>query len=371
MTPSTASPQRENPYISEGSTSDWPEALPKPRLLFPRKHRLPPNEHLELVCNLERTGIVGDVIFDLLHPKLDPIKWTVESLLRRREDQRRHRNRPYLWFPWYGLYNQSIAITSANLATKGKHFSQSKREKLEIEYTPEQILYPGDTISITHVNLDGLAGRKMHDVIQGGDVALAFLEIRRRDGTVIPVETPIRSFPRNISHNYSDVDVVTSKIRMIIDKSSNKEDFHRISTDADRVASSISQSIYMLKYDNKLSELESIVGMSILLGQLLAKAEAATTLEPLAEAQQQLQERSRAAGIKSGETRRQAPWRQMAQELAIQRRQQHPDWSQDKVAGEIIALWKDEHPPTHKTLEEFISVLERDGVIPRRVTQRK
>jgi hypothetical protein len=111
--------------------------------------------------------------------------------------------------------------------------------------------------------------------------------------------------------------------------------------------------------------------MSILIGQLLAKAEAATTLEPLAEAQQELREKARAAGVKSGRIRRNAPWRQIAQGLAIQKREKHPDWSQDKVAGEILALWKDEQPPTHKTLKEFVSELERDGVILRRATQRK
>ena len=76
-TPSTGRAGPENPYISEGSSSDWPPDLPKPRRLFTRACRLPPNEHLELVCSVERTGIVGDVIFDLRHPRLDPLSLTI------------------------------------------------------------------------------------------------------------------------------------------------------------------------------------------------------------------------------------------------------------------------------------------------------
>jgi hypothetical protein len=371
MTPSVASAQLENPYISKGSSSDWPADLPKPRRLFPREHRLPPNEHLELVCSLERTGIVGDVIFDLRHPKLDSISWTVESLLRSREDQRRHPNRPYLWFPWYGAYTQDSSHNSAQLAAKGQKLSRSKLDRLEMEYTPEQIVYPGDKIYIAQEKSIYPADRKMRDVVQEDSVALVFLEISRADGTVVRVETPLRLFSREISSYYNNVNIITSKIRLIVERANNKRDVERIATEADGVASTINQLIHALKYDNKTSEVENIVSMSILLGQLLAKAEAATTLEPLAEAQQEFREKSRAAGIKSGKTRRQAPWRQIAQDLAIQTREKHPDLSQDKVAGEIFALWKDDQPPTHKTLKEFVSELERDGVILRRATQRK
>jgi hypothetical protein len=71
-----------NPYISEGSESEWPAGLPMPKVLFRRPQPLSPNEHLELVCRVERTGVVGDVIFDLRHPKLDPMGWIAESLLK-------------------------------------------------------------------------------------------------------------------------------------------------------------------------------------------------------------------------------------------------------------------------------------------------
>ena len=240
-----------------------------------------------------------------------------------------------------------------------------------MEYTPEQIVYPGDKIYIVQEKSIYPADRKMRDVVQEDSVALVFLEISRADGTVVRVETPLRLFSRTISSYYNNVNIITSKIRLIVERANNKRDVERIATEADGVASTINKLVHALKYDNKTSEVENIVSMSILLGQLLAKAEAATTLEPLAEAQQEFREKSRAAGIKSGKTRRQAPWRQIAQDLAIQTREKHPEWSQDKVAGEIFALWKDDQPPTHKTLKEFVSELERDGVILRRATQRK
>jgi hypothetical protein len=188
MASSTRAHSLENPYISEGSSSDWPADLPKPRRLFPRGHRLPPNEHLELLCSLERTGVVGDVIFDLRHPSLDSLSWTVESLLRPRKDQRRYPNRPYLWFPWYGSYTQELSRNRAQIAAKERNSSRIKRSNIEIEYTTEHIIYPGDKIYISQIeDLTLFVGIKMRDVVIEDSVKLAYLNINRTDGAIIHV----------------------------------------------------------------------------------------------------------------------------------------------------------------------------------------
>ncbi len=171
-----------NPYISEGSNSDWPADLPMPRVLFPRTRQLPPNEHLELVCSVERTGVVGDVIFDLRHPELDPTRWSAESLLRSEEDRRRYQGRLFLWFPWYGEYRLELTKSMVHHATKSQSLSGAKKNALEKESSPEQILYHGDRISLQQVGPRALTGLKMRDMVQGESTRLALLEITRPDG---------------------------------------------------------------------------------------------------------------------------------------------------------------------------------------------
>ena len=171
----------ENPYISEGSNGDWPADLPMPRVLFRRKHRLPPNEHLELVCSVERTGVVGDVIFDLRHPKLDPVHWSAESLVRSEEVRRRYPGRPFLWFPWYGEYKAELSKSMAERAAREQRLSSAKKRALEQEFVPEQIIYPGDRISLRQIDSNDFSGFKMRDVIKE-EAIMTLLQIIRHDG---------------------------------------------------------------------------------------------------------------------------------------------------------------------------------------------
>src|SRR5208283_1599152 len=128
-------------------------------------------------------------------------------------------------------------------------------------------------------------------------------------------------------------------------------------------------SINLLEYKEKLSELEDVVSMSILLGQFLAKAEAATTVEPLAEFAKQSQQKASESGLKSAEVRRNREWRSIANDLVTSIRLKQPHLSQDDVATEIAALWTKDVPkaPGHKTLKKFVSELERAGLIHRAV----
>lgn len=80
-------------------------------------------------------------------------------------------------------------------------------------------------------------------------------------------------------------------------------------------------------------------------------------------------EQKREAGKKSGASRlAKRAWVKHARELAIQIRSENPKSSQDEVATEIIARWKDgkNRHPGHPTLKKFLSELEAAGVIPRR-----
>ena len=58
-----------------------------------------------------------------------------------------------------------------------------------------------------------------------------------------------------------------------------------------------------------------------------------------------------------------------AEELAKEIRNEHRDWSQDRVASEIEGRWKLKKPneaPTHETLIKRIRKMEKVGVLPRR-----
>jgi len=129
----------ENPYISQGSSLDWPTDLPRPRVLFPRTHRLPPSEHLDLVCHVERTGIVGDVIFDLRHPTLDPVDWRAESLLRIDEDRRRRPFRPFLWFPWYGEHLSNLSTAESRNIEASQTFRQRGKALSRRNFAPNTL----------------------------------------------------------------------------------------------------------------------------------------------------------------------------------------------------------------------------------------
>jgi hypothetical protein len=351
--PQSPDPMQHNPYISEGSSGEWPVDLPMPRILFSRTQRLPPSKHLDLVCRVERIGLVGDVIFDLRHQKLDPITWIGESLFRSGNERRRYPNRPYLWFPWYGVYTSDLSKNETCRATRGQGLSRTKREIIEQEFSPEQIVLPGDRISVDRVDIVDDPSLKMRDVVQETPVRLAFLKINRQDGSIAGVDTPLRFFRQQIKHDSINIMEVVSNIRKIIHKPKNQIEYQKLLENAESIAASIHYSLYKLNIGDKLPEVEDIVSSSIMLGQYWAKSEAATTVEPLAIIAEQSKIKSSIGGVKGGNTRRNRPWRSIAQILIIKERRKNPIFSQDALATHVLALWADENisPPTHKVIK--------------------
>ena len=59
----------------------------------------------------------------------------------------------------------------------------------------------------------------------------------------------------------------------------------------------------------------------------------------------------------------------MIEAEAAKVRSAHPDWSQDKVATEIAALWKGEKVPGHTKIKGILSELEKSGKLARRATK--
>jgi hypothetical protein len=114
------------------------------------------------------------------------------------------------------------------------------------------------------------------------------------------------------------------------------------------------------------------VNDGVIMGYLWAKAEAELGLKPLAESTLRMKAGGSLGGNKSGEARRSKrakTWEPHARELANAIREEQPSFSQDRVASEIMARWKeaDFEPPGHKTLKSLISQMERAGQLPTRV----
>jgi len=256
----------------------------------------------------------------------------------------------------------------ARRATKCQRLSRFKKNALEKEFEPEQIVYPGDRISLGQIDPGDSPRFKMRDVVQRELVRLVLIEITRTDGTISSVETPLRFFSRRASNHMNSIKDTISQIRTTVRNARNTGDVRRIAAEAETIGATIHSRIDQHKQESEASEIEGIVSLSILLGQLWAKAETATTVEPLAERAQQSQLKSREGGIKSGKTRRNAPWKQITEEMAIDIRQNKPSSSQDVVADEILVRWKknDLDPPGHARLKKLVADMEKSGDLPRR-----
>jgi hypothetical protein len=199
----------------------------------------------------------------------------------------------------------------------------------------------------------------MRDVVQETPVRLGFLKINRQDGSIAGVDTPLRFFRQQIKHDSTNIMDVVSNIRKIIYKPKNQIEFQKLLENAESIAASIHYSLYKLNIGDKLPEVEDIVSSSIMLGQYWAKSEAATTAEPLAIIAEQSKIKSSEGGVKGSNTRRNRPWRSIAQILIIKERRKNPIFSRDALATHVLALWADENisPPTHKVLKKLISRL--------------
>ena len=353
--------------------------LPRPRLPFPRDRDPPRDRHLELICRVERVGVVEGVGFDLRHPKLDPVDWVAESLGRAERDRRRYPGRPFLWFPWYGPYSAEIQKREAGRSPGWRRFSEAKKRAIELEFTPEKEVRAGEIVSLSQSELMNPADYKMRDVLQDDSVRLATLQIKRADGTVEIVETPLRVFRRFASlRSTDDPSSIVDRIAEIINNADNGGDIVRIAAEAQDITSiidSICRDVGEIlrtagergQYlaDRDLGEL---VNISIRLGRLLARADAATTIEPLAERHARSKQGAIKGGLKSGQTRRQRLWRAIAKDMILEIRQKHPEYSQSDIASDVSAGWKEVEPraPRHKRLQTFVSDLERAGEIPRK-----
>ena len=107
------------------------------------------------------------------------------------------------------------------------------------------------------------------------------------------------------------------------------------------------------------------------MGYLWGKAETELNMKPLAISALEMKRKSKLGGKRSGEARRKKAsegWEPHARAIAKQTREIRPSASQDVVADEILAGWKenDHDPPGHAKLKQLVADMEKSGDIPRR-----
>jgi hypothetical protein len=347
--------------------------LARPRLLFPRDRDPPRDRHLELICDVERVGVVEGVGFDLRHPKLDQIEWGAESLGRAERDRRRYPGRPFLWFPWYGPYSAEFQKREASGSPGWRRFSDAKKGVIELEFTPEKEVRVGEMVSLSQSELIDPADYKMIDVLQDDSVRLATLQIKKADGTVEIVGTPLRFFPRSSSWlSNDDPMAIVNRIDTIV-KAKKGDNINRLATEAREILSMINYGVRLIfdsasrrsvrESGQHLADLElaRLVNMSIHLGRLLERADAATAIENYARSKQG----AKRGGVNSGDTRRMRPWRAIAKDMILKIRQEHPQYSASDIASDVSAGWKVRKPraPSHETLQKYVYELKRAGEI--------
>jgi len=113
------------------------------------------------------------------------------------------------------------------------------------------------------------------------------------------------------------------------------------------------------------------VNNAALMGYFWAKAEAEFNIKPSARANLEARNSSRQGGKKSGDRRRENArdgWMQVAARMAKDLRNENPHISQEDLAFEIKAVWKDPRTkaPGASRLKQYIGDLEKSNLLDKR-----
>jgi hypothetical protein len=161
----------------------------------------------------DRYGTIDGVVFDLRHKDLDPENWLPPAF---NDFPHRPSNAPFIWFPWYGEFDETalwseaekavtrtVALTpiekfrmSRNrgpTADQRQSFTQTDEEKIRAyvaEHTPECVVSRGDTIEIDHVEIKVV--RNAIDHPHDRETREAYLRVRRANSAAVDeIRTPI------------------------------------------------------------------------------------------------------------------------------------------------------------------------------------
>jgi hypothetical protein len=352
-----------------------------------------------------RLGTVEGIEFDLRHNLLDPAEWQVWDVIGTESfggegsyAYGRRSGLPFIWFPWYGNFSNDglskevdTCIKESNeyrktVKDKNQPKVKSRSDYLK-EFTPDAIVQTGDKIVIDFVSRHPAGDEFAH--LHDAEFRFAYCKIIRANWKPVKIKKPIlfvgvtsvivkradyNSFER-ISNRICDY----FSVNRLADIHCDKGDFACtaayyahwvISESRDALKLMHSDHGYSPDY-HKANHHWRSVNQAVLMGYFWARAEAEMNMKPLAISGLRVKAGGSSGGKTSGNKRRQKrteTWEPVAMQMAKAIRRDNPSASQDDVAAEIDAGWKDAtcDPPGHSTLKGLISRMEHAGELPKR-----
>ena len=359
----------------------------------------------------ERVGTVGEVEIDLRHELTAPDEWRT-GLIGKFDAHKffliDRLSNPYLWFPWDGVFEKSLLVKEAEEAFADKTLVMTNIPDVHVDIltetnksrfislyvknqTPEEIVKPGDKISIDYVESRPIG--EIFDHIHDSEIRIAYLKITDRNFNIKRVTTPMIFRGKTRTVRRESAAAYFYMIERMCKHFKVKElfDIDEIGDDSASIAvshakqirenSKLAWSIRPAKIwppddsiEEKLWKLTRNHGMAVnsavLMGYHWAKAEAASSMKPLALSALKLKAAGSLGGKNSGLTRkrlRQQGWEMRAKQLAKTLREKYPTLSQEKLAYAVDDAWVDDHSRKGiTTLKKLISEMEITAELPRR-----
>src|SRR5271166_547989 len=143
---------------------------------------------LEQICAVDQYGVLEGVEFDLRHELLDPSEWRTEARFGREWAEyrvRRSPDLPFIWFPWYGKFNQDELLQEAEKSFPQFHgLSKAEIAKYKTrflrDFTPECLVNLGDKIVVYDVTRDSNDDEFSHP--HDSEIRYAWCKIKRASG---------------------------------------------------------------------------------------------------------------------------------------------------------------------------------------------
>ena len=368
------------------------------------------NHALSEIIYVTRVGEVEGIRFDLRHPDIDPKDWEMEHLgITDRLEPRRRRGIPFIWFPWFEQLDleklkREVAAEAhaekdrAPIIPREAHGNVSDAEYEKIvkrlkktqskfsvtecmrremkDRTPEAVVAAGDLIGVRKI-LSYVSDDVFRPDSERG-IKFVFVRITRKNGDMISLDRPIvmhsatRLSRRGGRHPvYAVMERVKRHFR-IDDLSSETAietlgNFRKKGSNYAALYYASFLSLYYLPKFEKNDAWQTIGALdhACLLGYTWAQAEHDLHMRPYAEVGRKNIARARAAGGKSGQSRRreaEETWEPHALALAKKARAVDPTVSREKLAGIIQDGWRLAiRAPAHSTLTGLVARSERQG----------
>jgi hypothetical protein len=325
----------------------------------------------------QRHGIVGGVEIDLRHESVAPGEWSPTNFGGSPEPVL---GAPYLWFPWFGVFDaESLQKEAAKAFAEQSETVERAAfvDQYVRTHTPECIVNKGDKVRIKEVEFVQTGDEFSHP--HDRKIAKGHLSIVRANKEIEEIRTPLTFVGTNTilnpTHN-AHFQAIVARIRDSFGLIS-VEDIGSVTKD-NSFAYRALQEAHVLWNSGKNEQVRhtpkgkvmvvgpmfaseefrkgntsEAVNRAIRLGYLWVKAEFEAIGAPIVDALRAKANRSSEGGKESGRIRlenSERGWRSIARPMLLKTESDHPDWSQEGIFTDVLIKWPDKNPPSLKTL---------------------